>query len=211
MGDKKNYTQKNFDVYTNMVKYVRNLKMLEVNKREINQKLYNMYVNLSSKNVDLKEYVVNPKTFCDNLCSDYVKNTSMYLIYLETLKKFSIVVAILALFCDLFLDRPLVSKYFVYILVSAFVVSIILTYFKLYRSNKYGLGKEPLSYKILYNLVSLILLIPLFILRNDIKRDGDISIIFIGIISIFIFFISALIIKLNKNNINKKISCKSIN
>lgn len=211
MGDKINYTEKNFDVYTKMVKYVRNLKMLEVNKREINQKLYNMYVNLSSKNIDLKDYVVNPKTFCDKLCSDYVKNTSMYLLYLETLKKFSIVVAILALGCDMFLDKPLVSKYFIYILIAAFVVSIILTYLKLYRANKYGVGEEPLSYKIIYNLVALVLIIPLFILRNEIKANGDISIILIGIISIGIFFISSLIIKLNKNNIDKKISCKSTN
>ncbi|WP_373598511.1 hypothetical protein [Paraclostridium bifermentans] len=211
MGDKINYTEKNFDVYTKMIKYVRNLKMLEVNKREINQKLYNMYVNLSSKNIDLKDYVVNPKTFCDKLCSDYVKNTSMYLLYLETLKKFSIVVAILALGCDMLLDKPLVSKYFIYILIAAFVVSIILTYLKLYRANKYGVEEEPLSYKIIYNLVALILVIPLFILRNEIKANGDISIILIGIISICTFFISSLIIKLNKNNIDKKISCKSTN
>ncbi len=211
MGDKINYTEKNFDVYTKMIKYVRNLKMLEVNKREINQKLYNMYVNLSSKNIDLKDYVVNPKIFCDKLCSDYVKNTSMYLLYLETLKKFSIVVAILALGCDMLLDKPLVSKYFIYILIAAFIVSIILTYLKLYRANKYGVEEEPLSYKIIYNLVALILVIPLFILRNEIKANGDISIILIGIISICTFFISSLIIKLNKNNIDKKISCKSTN
>lgn len=211
MGDSKvNYTEKNFQMYTDMVKYIRNLRMLEIHKRKISQKLYNMYINLSSKGIDLESYVVNPKEFCDKLCEDYVKNTSMHIVYLETVKKFSIVVAILALGCDIFLDEPLVSKYFVYILLGAFVVSLLLTYLKMYRSKKYGLNEEPLKYKIIYNITALILIVPMFILKGDIKSNGNISIIFIGIIAISIFFIISLIIKLNKNNIDKKISCKSI-
>ncbi|MBC8632387.1 hypothetical protein H8697_11865 [[Eubacterium] tenue] len=54
MGDSRiNYTEEKFKVYTSMVKYIRNLKMLDIHKREISQKLYNMYVNLSSKNINL--------------------------------------------------------------------------------------------------------------------------------------------------------------
>ena len=39
----------NFNTYTKMIKYIRNLKMLDVHKREVTQKLYNMYTNLSKK------------------------------------------------------------------------------------------------------------------------------------------------------------------
>ncbi|MEG2786502.1 MAG: hypothetical protein RR942_01685 [Romboutsia sp.] len=211
MGDSNiNYTEKNFQIYTDMVKYIRNLRMLEVHKRRISQKLYNMYVNLSSKEIDLENYVVNPKEFCDKLCEEYVNNTSIHIVYLETIKKFCIVVAVLALGCDIFLDKPLVSKYFVYILVGAFIISLLLTYLKMYRSKKYGLNEESLKYKIIYNIIALILIVPMFILKGDIKSNGNISIIFIGIVAISIFFIISLIIKLNKNNIDKKISCKSI-
>jgi uncharacterized membrane protein len=210
MGDNKiNYTEENFKVYSNMVKYIRNLKMLEVHKREISQKLYNMYVNLSTKNVNLEKYVVSPKEFCDKLCNNYMKNTSLYIVYLETVKKFSIVVAVLSLVCDLLLDKPLVNSYFIYILSGAFVVSLMLTYLKMYRAKKYGLEEESLKYKIVYNITALILLVPMFLMKDNIKLNGNISIINIGIISILIFFITSFIIKINKNNIDKKISCKS--
>ncbi|AUN13446.1 hypothetical protein [Paraclostridium sordellii] len=211
MGDNKlDYTEKNFNVYTDMIKYIRNLNMLEIHKRQINQKLYNMYVNLSSKGIDLENYVVNPKEFCDKLCSNYVKNTSLYVVYLETIKKFSLVVAILALGCDLILERPIVSKYFVYILLGAFLISLLLTYLKMYRAKKYGIGEEPIKYKILYNLTAVILVVPIFLLKNYIKVNASISIIFIGIVSIIIFFISSYIVKVNKKILDKKISCKSV-
>ena len=58
-----------------MIKYIRNLKMLDVHKREVTQKLYNMYVNLSTKEASLESYVVNPKSFCDSVCKEYVTNT----------------------------------------------------------------------------------------------------------------------------------------
>lgn len=211
MGDSRiNYTEENFKVYTSMVKYIRNLKMLDIHKREISQKLYNMYVNLSSKNINLEKYIVNPKEFCDKLCENYIKNTSLYIVYLETVKKFSIVVAILGLVCDLILYKPLVTKYFVYILLGALVVSLILTYLKLYRASKYGLNEESLKYKILYNTIALILIVPMFFIKENIKLNGNISLILIEIVSISIFFIISFIVKINKNNIDKKISCKSI-
>ena len=211
MGDSKiNYTEENFKVYTSMVKYIRNLKMLDIHKRQISQKLYNMYVNLSSQNINLQKYIVNPKEFCDKLCENYIKNTSLYIVYLETVKKFSIVVAILALACDFILYKPLVTKYFVYLLLGALLISLILTYLKLYRSSKYGLNNESLKYKILYNTIALILIIPMFFIKENIKLNGSISLLFIGIISITIFFITTFIIKINRNNIDKKISCKNI-
>lgn len=211
MGDSRiNYTEENFKVYTSMVKYIRNLKMLDIHKREISQKLYNMYVNLSSKNINLEKYIVNPKEFCDKLCENYIKNTSLYIVYLETVKKFSIVVTILALVCDLILYKPLVTKYFVYILLGALVVSLILTYLKLYRASKYGLNEESLKYKILYNTIALILIVPMFFIKENIKLNGNISLILIEIVSISIFFIISFVVKINKNNIDKKISCKSI-
>ena len=184
--------------------------MLDIHKREISQKLYNMYVNLSAKNINLEKHIVNPKEFCDKLCENYIKNTSLYIVYLETVKKFSIVVAILALVCDLILYKPLVAKYFVYILLGALVVSLILTYLKLYRASKYGLNEESLKYKILYNTIALILIVPMFFLKENIKLNGNISLILIGIVSISIFFIISFVVKINKNSIDKKISCKSI-
>ena len=36
-------SEDNFNTYTKMIKYIRNLKMLDVHKREVTQKLYNMY------------------------------------------------------------------------------------------------------------------------------------------------------------------------
>ncbi|MFR3560118.1 MAG: hypothetical protein ACLTUN_16340, partial [Paraclostridium sordellii] len=197
-------------IYTDMIKYIRNLNMLEIHKRQINQKLYNMYINLSSKGIDLENYVVNPKEFCDKLCSNYVKNTSVYVVYLETIKKFSLVVSILALGCGWILERPLVSKYFVYILFGAFLISLFLTYLKMYRAKKYGISEEPIKYKISYNLTALILVVPIFLLKDYIKVNASISIIFIGIVSIIIFFISSYIVKLNKKTLDKKISCKSV-
>ncbi|MGL5643061.1 MAG: hypothetical protein ACRDDM_12370, partial [Paraclostridium sp.] len=71
-------------------------------------------------------------------------------------------------------------------------------------------NEEPLKYKIIYNITALILIVPMFMLKGDIKSNGNISIIFIGIVAISIFFIISLVIKLNKNNIDKKIICKSI-
>lgn len=211
MGDsKKNFTDENFSTYTNMVKYVRNLKMLEVHKRKISQKIYNLYINLSTKNTNLEKYVVNPREFCDTICKDYIKNTPIYTVYLETVKKFSLVIAIMALVCDLLLDKPLVSKYFIFILIGAFFISMVLTYLKLYRSEKYGLEEESLKYKILYNISALILIVPVFMWRNKILLNGEISMILIGLVFIVIFFISSYIIRRSKLDIDKKISYKSI-
>lgn len=210
MGDKeKSFTDENFIIYTGMVKYIRNLKMLEIHKRDISQKVYNLYINLSNKNTSLEKYIVNPREFCDTICKDYIINTPIYAVYLETIKKLSLVIAIMALFCDLILDKPLVSKYFAYILIGAFFISILLTYLKLYRSEKYGLEEEPLKYKVLYNISALILIIPIFIWKNKILENGKISMIFIGLIFIVMFFISSYIVKKNKKNIDKKISYKS--
>ncbi|MDU6248041.1 MAG: hypothetical protein E6612_03870, partial [Paeniclostridium sordellii] len=111
---------------------------------------------------------------------------------------------------DLILERPIVSKYFVYILFGAFLISLLLTYLKMYRAKKYGIGEEPIKYKILYNLTALILVVPIFLLKNYIKVNASISIIFIGIVSIIIFFISSYIVKVNKKTLDKKISCKSV-
>lgn len=211
MGDsKKNFTDENFSIYTNMIKYIRNLNMLEVHKREISQKLYNLHINLSNKNTNLEKYVVNPREFCDAICKDYIKNTPVYIVYLETVKKFSIVIAIMSLICDLFLRKTLVSKYFIYILIGTFFISMVLTYLKAYRSQKYGLEDEPLKYKILYNVSSLILIVPVFIWRNKILINGKISITLIGLFFIIMFFISSYIIKRSKLDIDKKISYKSI-
>ncbi|GAA0699048.1 hypothetical protein GCM10008904_04080 [Paraclostridium ghonii] len=211
MGDsKKNFTDENFSIYTNMVKYIRNLNMLEVHKREISQKLYNLHINLSNKNTNLEKYVVNPREFCDTICKDYIKNTPVYIVYLETVKKFSIVIAIMSLICDLFLKKTLVSKYFIYILIGTFFISMVLTYLKAYRSQKYGLEAEPLKYKILYNVSSLILIVPVFIWRNKILINGKISITLIGLFFVIMFFISSYIIKRSKLYIDKKISYKSI-
>jgi hypothetical protein len=211
MGDsKKNFTDENFSTYTNMVRHVRNLKMLEVHKREINQKVYNLYINLSTKNTNLEKYVVNPREFCDTICKDYIKNTPIYTVYLETVKKFSLVIAIMALVCDLLLDKPLVSKYFIFILIGAFFISMVLTYLKLYRSEKYGLEEESLKYKILYNISALILIVPVFMWRNKILLNGKISMILIGLVFIVMFFISSYIIRRSKLDIDKKISYKSI-
>ncbi|MBS6506790.1 MAG: hypothetical protein KH369_01250 [Paraclostridium bifermentans] len=210
MGDKeKSFKDENFIIYTGMVKYIRNLNMLEIHKRDISQKVYNLYINLSNKNTSLEKYIVNPREFCDTICKDYIINTPVYAVYLETIKKLSLVIAIMALFCDLILDKPLVSKYFVYILIGAFFISIVLTYLKLYRSEKYGLEEEPLKYKVLYNISALILIIPIFIWKNKILENGKISMIFIGLIFIGMFFISSYIVKKNKKNIDKKISYKS--
>lgn len=211
MGDsKKNFTDENFIIYTKMVKYIRNLNMLEFHKREISQKLYNLHINLSNKNTNLEKYVVNPREFCDTICKDYIKNTPVYIVYLETVKKFSIVIAIMSLICDLFLRKTLVSKYFIYILIGTFFISMVLTYLKAYRSQKYGLEDEPLKYKILYNVSSLILIVPVFIWRNKILINGKISITLIGLFFVIMFFISSYIIKQNKLDIDKKISYKSI-
>lgn len=208
--NKKKFADENFSVYTKMVKYIRNLNMLEIHKRQISQKLYNLYINLSNKNTNLENYVVNPKEFCDTICKDYIKNTPVYIVYLETIKKFSIVIAIMSLICDLFLRKTLVSKYFIYILIGTFFISILLTYLKSYRSQKYGLEEEPLKYKILYNVISLILIFPVFIWRNKILINGKISITLIGLFFIVMFFISSYVIKRNKLVIDKKISYKSM-
>ncbi|MBC8632162.1 hypothetical protein H8697_10700 [[Eubacterium] tenue] len=90
------------------------------------------------------------------------------------------------------------------------MVSLILTYLKLYRASKYGLNEESLKYKILYNTIALILIVPMFFIKENIKLNGNISLILIGIVSISIFFIISFVVKINKNSIDKKISCKSI-
>ena len=46
-------SEDNFNTYTKMIKYIRNLKMLDIHKREVTQKLYNMYTNLSTKEANL--------------------------------------------------------------------------------------------------------------------------------------------------------------
>lgn len=200
----------NFKTYTKMVKYIRNLKMLDVHKRDITQKLYNMYTNLSSKEVSLEKYVVNPKSFCDKICESYVQSTPLFMVYLETVKKFTLVIAVICLLCDLFLKKTLVNKYFVYILIGTFIISIALTYLKIYRSKKYGLDEESLIYKIVYNITGAIMIIPIFLVKDYIRINENISILNIGIMCIILFFISNVIINISKNNINKKINYKSI-
>lgn len=200
----------NFKTYTNMAKYIRNLKMLDIHKREITQKLYNMYTNLTSKNINVEKYIVNPKSFCDTLCKEHIDKTPVSMVYLETVKKFTIVIAVICLVCDIFLKKPLVNKYFVYILIGTFGVSMILTYLKLYRVKKYGIDEESLRYKIVYNIVAIIMIIPIFLVKDSIRINENISILNIGIICIVLFFISTVFTNIYKNKINEKISCKSI-
>lgn len=203
-------SDENFKTYTKMVKYIRNLKMLDIHKREITQKLYNMYTNLTSKEVNLEDYIVNPKIFCDTICEGYLDNTPIYMVYLETIKKFTLVISVICLFCDVVLKKSMVNKYFVYILIGTFVVSILLTYLKLYRTRKYGLDEESLGYKILYNIVGIIMVVPIFLVKDVIRLNENISILNIGIICIFAFFISTMITHIHKNRIKEKINCKSI-
>lgn len=203
-------SEDNFNTYTKMIKYIRNLKMLDVHKREVTQKLYNMYTNLSKKEASLEEYVVNPKSFCDTVCKEYVNNTPIYTVYLEAVKKFSLVIAAMCLAFDMIFKKSLVSSYFVYILVGTFIISMILTYLKLYRSEKYGLDEETLLYKVIYNTISVIMIVPIFLVKDIIRVNENISTLNIGIACILVYFIFNIITKIHKNKINKKINYKGI-
>lgn len=194
----------NFKTYTKMVKYIRNLKMLDIHKREISKKLYNMYTNLTKKQTNMESYVVNPKEFCDKICGDYVKSTPVAMVYLEAIKKLTLVIAVLCLICDVFLKKPLVNEYFIHILIGIFGVSMILTYLKLYRVKKYGLDEESLGYKIVYNVVALIMIVPMFLVKDVIRENEIISILNIGIICIILFFICTVITYYFQNKINKQ-------
>lgn len=203
-------SDENFKIYTKMAKYIRNLRMLDIHKREVTQKLYNMYTNLTSKNINLEKYIINPKTFCDTICEVYIDKTPVSMVYLETVKKFTLVIAVICLVCDIFLKKPLVNKYFVYILLGTFIVSIILTYLKLYRVKKYGIDEESLRYKVVYNIVAAIMIVPIFLVKDYIRINENISMLNIGIICMVLFFISSILTNIYKNKINEKISCKSI-
>ena len=186
-------SEDNFNTYTKMIKYIRNLKMLDIHKREVTQKLYNMYTNLSTKEASLEEYVVNPKTFCDTVCKEYVNNTPIYTVYLEAVKKFSLVIAVMCLAFDMIFKKSLVSSYL-----------------KLYRSEKYGLDEETLLYKVIYNTISVIMIVPIFLVKDIIRVNENISTLNIGIACILVYFIFNIITKIHKNKINKKINYKGI-
>ena len=111
---------------------------------------------------------------------------------------------------DMIFKKSLVSSYFVYILVGTFIISMILTYLKLYRSEKYGLDEETLLYKVIYNTISAIMIVPIFLVKDIIRVNENISTLNIGIACILVYFIFNIITKIHKNKINKKINYKGI-
>ena len=123
---------------------------------------------------------------------------------------FSLVIAVMCLAFDMIFKKSLVSSYFVYILVGTFIISLILTYLKLYRSEKYGLDEETLLYKVIYNTISAIMIVPIFLVKDIIRVNENISTLNIGIACILVYFIFNIIIKIHKNKINKKINYKGI-
>ena len=53
-------SEDNFNTYTKMIKYIRNLKMLDIHKREVTQKLYNTKNKITEINFFIHFLFKNP-------------------------------------------------------------------------------------------------------------------------------------------------------
>lgn len=166
---------KNQEMYIVMERYIRCSNILDFYKEECIKKVSEIVFKINKQHKYVENVIGDPKAYCDEVINPYKEKTSKFSIFIEYLKKFSLILSIFTLIISLLDPLSKVNLYGITIITLTILCSISIDYvnrieaemmlFLTLKSQK--IEFKNIKYKILTTTMVILLFMSVFFTKDS--------------------------------------------
>jgi hypothetical protein len=163
------------EMYITMERYIRCSNILDFYKEECIKKVSEIVFKINKQHKYVENVIGDPKAYCDEVINPYKEKTSKFSIFIEYLKKFSLILSIFTLIISLLDPLSKVNLYGITIITLTILCSISIDYinrieaemmlFLTLKSQK--IEFKNIKYKLLTTTMVILLFISVFFTKDS--------------------------------------------